>query len=64
MDDTEIISQTLNTMMNRHMKAVQNFEIEIANLIAEVARLQAQKEDLEKRLAETVKRDPKSAVDK
>lgn len=64
MDETNIWGQTLNTMMTRHIKTVQNFEIEIANYVAEIARLQADKEDLEKRLAEALKKDAKPSENK
>lgn len=67
MDDPDMLSQTLNTMMNRHIKAVQNYEVEIANLIAELAKLQkendvlrAEKQDSETRLATLIENQSKS----
>jgi hypothetical protein len=42
MDESEVLIQTLNNTIGRHMRAVQNYEIEIANLTAEVVRLQSQ----------------------
>ena len=67
MDDPDMLSQTLNTMMNRHIKAVQNYEVEIANLIAELAKLQkendvlrAEKQDSETRLAALIENQSKS----
>lgn len=71
MDEQNILSQTLNTMMNRHMKAVQNYEVEIANYVAEIAKLQSdienlqnQNQDVSKRLTEALKDKPKTSETK
>lgn len=47
MDNVEILTQTLNSTIQRHTRTVQNYEVEIANLTAEIVRLQAQVEELE-----------------
>jgi uncharacterized small protein (DUF1192 family) len=47
MDNVEILTQTLNSTIQRHTRTVQNYEVEIANLTAEIVRLQAQVSDLE-----------------
>jgi hypothetical protein len=44
MEEVEIIAATLNNTIARHAKTVQSLEIEIANLTAEIIRLQAQAE--------------------
>jgi peptidoglycan hydrolase CwlO-like protein len=48
MDETQVITQTLNSTLQRYTKAVQGYEIEIANMTAEVLRLQAKVEELTK----------------
>lgn len=45
MNENDIVVQTLNAMLQRHAKVVQGYEVEIANLTAEVYRLKAQVED-------------------
>ena len=42
MDDIEVVTQTLNHTLQRHARIVQNYEVEIANLTAEIVRLQGQ----------------------
>lgn len=42
MEEAEIIAATLNNTIARHAKTFQSLEIEIANLTAEVIRLQKQ----------------------
>lgn len=42
MNDNDIAVQTLNTMLQRHAKVVQGYEVEIANLTAEIYRLKNQ----------------------
>ena len=44
MEEAEIIAATLNNTIARYAKNVQGLEIEIANLTAEVIRLQKQLE--------------------
>lgn len=44
MEEVEIIAATLNNTIARHAKTVQSLEIEIANLTAEIIRLQKQLE--------------------
>lgn len=46
MDESEIIASVLNNSISRHTKSIQSYEIEIANLMAEVLRLQKRVEDL------------------
>jgi hypothetical protein len=47
MDNNDIAVQTLNTMLQRHAKVVQGYEVEIANLTAEIFRLKGQLSDIE-----------------
>lgn len=46
MNENDVVVQTLNTMLQRHIKVVQGYEVEIANLTAEVYRLKGQLEEL------------------
>lgn len=46
MNENEVVVQTLNAMLQRHAKVVQGYEVEIANLTAEIYRLKAQIEEL------------------
>jgi hypothetical protein len=48
MNENEVVVQTLNTMLQRHAKVVQAYEVEIANLMAEIFRLKSQLENPEK----------------
>lgn len=48
MDDIEVLTATLNSTLQRHSRLAQNYEIEIANMTAEILRLKAQVEELEK----------------
>lgn len=48
MDDISIVTQTLNNTLQRQTKLFQNYEVEIANLTAEVIRLQKSLEELTK----------------
>jgi hypothetical protein len=45
MDDVTVLTQTLNTTLQRHARVVQGYEVEIANMTAELIRLQAQVEE-------------------
>lgn len=40
MDEVQIVTQTLNNVLQRHAKQTANYEIEITNLTAEVIKLQ------------------------
>lgn len=55
MDEAEIIAATLNNTIARNAKTVQSLEIEIANLTAEVIRLQKQLESIKMQSLETEK---------
>jgi len=44
MEEVEVIAATLNNTIARYTKNVQSLEIEIANLTAEIIRLQSQLE--------------------
>jgi predicted RNase H-like nuclease (RuvC/YqgF family) len=44
MEEAEIIAATLNNTIARYAKTVQSLEVEIANLTAEIIRLQRQVE--------------------
>jgi regulator of replication initiation timing len=46
MDDLQVITQTLNNSLQRHLRTVGNYEVEVANLTADVIRLQGQLETL------------------
>lgn len=50
MDDVEILTATLNNTIQRQSKITQNYEIEIANLTAEIIRLRSQLENLNEEL--------------
>lgn len=54
MIENDIVVQTLNSTLQRHAKVVQGYEVEIANLTAEIYRLKAQ-------LAESQEADEKNA---
>ena len=55
MEEAEIIAATLNNTIARYAKTVQGLEIEIANLTAEVIRLQKQLEASTKETKTTAK---------
>ena len=40
MDETDTITQTLNGVIQRHIKSIHAYEIEITNMMAEIIRLQ------------------------
>lgn len=46
MSENDVVVQTLNAMLQRHAKVIQGYEVEIANLTAEVYRLKSQIEEL------------------
>jgi hypothetical protein len=48
MDDASVITQTLNSTLQRQAKLFQNYEIEIANMTAEIIRLKDQLEESKK----------------
>ena len=45
--DNDVLTETLNSTLQRHARAIQNYEVEIANLTAEIYRLQAKVRELE-----------------
>jgi hypothetical protein len=47
MDDKEVLTATLNNTLQRYGRSVQNYEIEIANLTAELVRLKSRLETVE-----------------
>lgn len=55
MEEAEIIAATLNNTIARYAKNIQGLEIEIANLTAEVIRLQKQLEATTKTAKVTAK---------
>ena len=55
MEEAEIIAATLNNTIARYAKTVQGLEVEIANLTAEVIRLQKQLEAVSKATKTTAK---------
>ncbi len=46
MNENDVVVQTLNAMLQRHAKVVQGYEVEIANLTAEVFRLKNEVSEL------------------
>ena len=40
MDEIDTITQTLNGVIQRHIKSIHTYEIEITNMMAEIIRLQ------------------------
>lgn len=42
MDDVEVLTATLSNTLQRHSRLAQNYEIEIANMTAEILRLKSQ----------------------
>jgi cell division protein FtsB len=46
MDDVTVLTETLNSTLNRFAQKSQNHEVEVANLTAEVIRLRAEVEEL------------------
>ena len=46
MSGEDVAVNTLNTMLQRHAKVVQGYEVEIANLTAEIFRLKNEIESL------------------
>jgi hypothetical protein len=44
MDEVNVVTQTLNSTLQRQAKMFQNYEIEIANMTAEIVRLKSQLE--------------------
>jgi hypothetical protein len=57
MDEIDTITQTLNGVIQRHIKSIHAYEIEITNMMAEIIRLQKTVSKLEE-VSET-KEDPK-----
>ena len=46
MDEAQVVTQTLNATLQRHARVVQGYEVEIANMTAEIVRLNARIEEL------------------
>lgn len=46
MDDVEVLTATLNNTLQRQARITQSYEVEIANMTAEIVRLKAQLEQL------------------
>lgn len=46
MDDAEVLTATLNNTLQRQARITQSYEVEIANMTAEIVRLKAQLEEL------------------
>ena len=47
MDDVNVLTQTLNSTLQRHARVVQGYEVEVANMTAEIIRLKAKIEENE-----------------
>ena len=41
MDDSTMINQIINSIIQRHVKTIQAYEIEITNMMAEILRLKS-----------------------
>jgi septal ring factor EnvC (AmiA/AmiB activator) len=52
MDDVEVLTATLNNTLQRQSRITQSYEVEIANMTAEIVRLQSQLEAATAQLAE------------
>ena len=48
MDEVDIVTQTLDRVIQRHMKVIHAYEIEITNMTAEIIRLQKNISKLDK----------------
>lgn len=46
MDESEVLTQTLNATLQRHARVMQGYETEIANMMAEIIRLRAKIDEL------------------
>lgn len=46
MDEVQVVTQTLNATLQRHARVVQGYEVEVANMTAEIVRLNAKLEEL------------------
>lgn len=46
MDEVQVVTQTLNATLQRHARVVQGYEVEVANMTAEIVRLNAKIEEL------------------
>lgn len=51
MDDAEILTATLNNTLQRQSRITQSYEVEIANMTAEIVKLQSQLEAASTELA-------------
>lgn len=47
MDNVEVVTQTLNSTLQRHARVAQGYEVEIANMTAEIIRLKDSVQQLE-----------------
>lgn len=52
MDDAEILTATLNNTLQRQSRITQSYEVEIANMTAEIVKLQSQLETATAQLEE------------
>lgn len=52
MSENDVAVNTLNSMLQRHAKVVQGYEVEIANLTAEIYRLKQKIEEIESTVPE------------
>lgn len=50
MDDVEVLTATLNNTLQRQSRLTQSYEVEIANMTAEIVRLKSQLEIVSKEL--------------
>lgn len=46
MDEIKVVTDTLNATLQRHARVVQGYEVEIANMTAEIVRLKGHIEEL------------------
>jgi phage host-nuclease inhibitor protein Gam len=63
MDDIAVLTETLNSTLLRQSRVAQAYEVEIANMTAEIIRLRSQVEEYEK-AAEEESKTVKTSVSK
>ena len=52
MDEVAVLTEVLNSTLQRHSRAAQNYEVEVANLTVEIVKLRSQIAELEQTLTE------------
>jgi prefoldin subunit 5 len=52
MDEVAVLTETLNSTLQRHSRVAQAYEVEVANLTVEIIKLRNKVEELESTLTE------------